>query len=166
MFFCEKSRKLPTGFTLIELLVVISIISLLSSVILSSLNSARAKANDARAKSDFNQVQKALTLYYDKYGTYPNASPVMTNMWVDNFNSMASQLVTEGFLSKVPTPPDSRTYNYYNYGGNVIGGLIVTTMSTIPATNTAPPPTCKPFNTGNWCDTSYVSNYYCICNPY
>lgn len=44
------SRKtVGKGFTLIELLVVISIISLLSSVVLSSLNSAREKARMAAA---------------------------------------------------------------------------------------------------------------------
>ncbi|MBI3443015.1 MAG: prepilin-type N-terminal cleavage/methylation domain-containing protein [Candidatus Sungbacteria bacterium] len=37
------------GFTLIELLVVILIISLLASIIFASVNSARNKANYARA---------------------------------------------------------------------------------------------------------------------
>lgn len=59
-----------SGFTLIELLVVIAIIGLLSSVVLASLNSARAKGRDARRMSDLHNIQLALELYYDKYGTY------------------------------------------------------------------------------------------------
>jgi len=59
------------GFTLIELLVVISIISLLSSIVLASLNSARSKARDAKRISEISELQKALELYYDKYGSYP-----------------------------------------------------------------------------------------------
>ena len=58
------------GFTLIELLVVIAIIGILSSVVLASLNSARAKARDARRKSDLNQIRIALSMYYNGYGNY------------------------------------------------------------------------------------------------
>lgn len=58
------------GFTLIELLVVVAIIGILSSVVLASLNSARAKARDARRKSDLTQIRTAMEMYYDKYGTY------------------------------------------------------------------------------------------------
>lgn len=61
------------GFTLIELLVVIAIIGMLSSVVLASLNSARAKARDARRISDMKQVQLALELFYDQVGKYPQS---------------------------------------------------------------------------------------------
>ncbi|OGZ96200.1 MAG: hypothetical protein A3J10_02295 [Candidatus Sungbacteria bacterium RIFCSPLOWO2_02_FULL_54_10] len=67
-------QKRQQGFTLIELLVVISIISLLSSVVLTSVNSARAKARDARRIADFKEIQKALELYYDTNGQYPVGS--------------------------------------------------------------------------------------------
>lgn len=59
------------GFTLIELLVVISIIGLLSSVVMSSLNTARQKARIARRVSDLKQVQVALEMYYNTNGRYP-----------------------------------------------------------------------------------------------
>jgi len=68
MFKIHKKTK--KGFTLIELLVVVSIISLLSSIVLASLNTARAKARDARRKSDLNEIRTALEFYFDKYSTY------------------------------------------------------------------------------------------------
>jgi prepilin-type N-terminal cleavage/methylation domain-containing protein len=66
-------RTAPRGFTLIELLVVIAIIGLLSSVVLASLNSARAKARDAQRLTDMRQIQAALELYAnDHNSSYPS----------------------------------------------------------------------------------------------
>ena len=63
--------KKQKGFTLIELLVVIAIISILSTVVMTGLNSAREKGRDAKRLSDVKSLQKALELYYDTCGGYP-----------------------------------------------------------------------------------------------
>jgi prepilin-type N-terminal cleavage/methylation domain-containing protein len=60
------------GFTLIELLVVVAIIGLLASVVLSSLNTVRNKANDASIKEEAHQLVSLLTLNYNDYGSYCN----------------------------------------------------------------------------------------------
>ena len=60
------------GFTLIELLVVISIIGTLVGLIVNNLTDARARARDARRKSELSQLKTALRLYYNDYQKYPD----------------------------------------------------------------------------------------------
>jgi prepilin-type N-terminal cleavage/methylation domain-containing protein len=67
----DRLKSNRSGFTLVELLMVIAIISLLSSVIFSAVNEARAKARDATRISDLAQIRRALELYYDEWGKYP-----------------------------------------------------------------------------------------------
>lgn len=65
----KKSRtSLVWGFTLIELLVVIAIIGILSGIVLTSLNSARDKARDARIKSSVKSIRTTLELGFN--GSY------------------------------------------------------------------------------------------------
>jgi prepilin-type N-terminal cleavage/methylation domain-containing protein len=58
-------KKLQQGFTLIELLVVIAIIGILASVVLASLNSARAKGSDAAIRSSINNARAQAEIFYD-----------------------------------------------------------------------------------------------------
>ena len=50
------------GFTLIELLVVIAIISLLSGIVLASINQSRAKARDTRRLGNARAIITALEM--------------------------------------------------------------------------------------------------------
>lgn len=63
--------KTSKGFTLIELLVVIAIIGILSSVVLASLNNARAKARDTKRKAEMVSIQTALEMYFLDNNAYP-----------------------------------------------------------------------------------------------
>lgn len=97
-----KSKQ--KGFTLIELLVVIAIIGLLATIVMVSLNTARAKARDARRISDVRQLQLALQMYYDSAGSYPAA---------------LSSLATT-YINAVPKDPDG-TNNYQYCVSSTLG---------------------------------------------
>lgn len=74
-------RESQKGFTLIELLVVISIIALLSAVVLTSLNTARAKARNAKRVEIVKQYMNALELYRNDHGAYPGVAPHVSNTY-------------------------------------------------------------------------------------
>jgi prepilin-type N-terminal cleavage/methylation domain-containing protein len=118
------------GFTLIELLVVIAIISILASVVLSSLNSARAKARDVRRIEDFKQIQLALELFRDDFGRYPNDNDYEANTGFPEPNfekykfdyssdgNFLQPLIDGGYLSSMILDPLNTGGAVY-YGGEV-----------------------------------------------
>jgi type II secretion system protein G len=101
------------GFTLIELLVVIAIIGLLASVVMASLNSARAKGRDAKRLSEVREMQKALELYYDANGYYPQTNWISSGDTTWQTSSFATAL--RPYLSQLPVDPT-------NTGGPAYGG--------------------------------------------
>lgn len=119
------------GFTLIELLVVISIISLLSSIVYSSLNTARESGRDAVRKSDIRNIQTALFSYQAIYGSLPGTTTYgetdSGNWDYSTFdansdgNKFLDFLVDSGFYSEVPVDPINNItykYRYFCYDTN------------------------------------------------
>lgn len=92
------------GFTLIELLVVISIIGLLSTVAMTSMNSARKKGRDAKRVTDIDQFKLALEMYYSTYGYYPGYTNISIRCNT-TASDAAGELVTAGLLSASLTDP-------------------------------------------------------------
>ena len=67
----QSSPSDSKGFTLIELMVVISIVVLLSSVVIASLNIAHAKARDGVRVASVAEVNKAISLFRIATNTFP-----------------------------------------------------------------------------------------------
>jgi len=159
-----SSRKF--GFTLIELLVVVAIISLLSSVVLTSLNSARAKARDAQRLSDLREVQKAVELYYFDNFSYPSTS----NAWHGTCSTYGSYGTSGSggyipnlaptYMPVFPTDPKpigtSGCYLYRSNGSDYMFLVHLTVEGTVPDSLKRPLyPTQKDFavyspNASNW----------------
>jgi len=117
------------GFTLIELLVVVSIIGLLSSIVLASLEQAKKKARDMTRLSDLKQLQIALEMYRLDVGSYPATFAVGDST---TFKAEISQCISgvtgSGYLSD-----------------GYIPGLVTKYISTLPkdpAKSTTPPKRC------------------------
>jgi type II secretion system protein G len=140
-----NSRK---GFTLIELLVVVSIISLLSSIVLSSLNTARAKARDARRMADLKQIQTALELYRNDNSGYPSSG----SLWRGNCASYGSYPTTGAtgyipnlaptYISALPLDPKptgvGTCYLYFSTGADYKVLAHQTTESSCPVPSSHP----------------------------
>ena len=145
-------KKFKQAFTLLELLVVIAIIGILSSVVLASLASARERARDSTRISQLREVNKAVLLYKNKYGTLPMQSLAESDAQNEAFTgSHVTEAVTSyfrpwsefeaelsEFMYAVPTdpinssggPPTVGAYNYRYYVNTQGEYMLITKFET------------------------------------
>ena len=154
------------GFTLIELLVVVAIIGLLSSIVLASLNSARARSKDVSIKEEANQLATLMALNYNDYGSYCNLQPPT---WVGTCNAIFSG-------TYAANAQNICTNMYNNAAENNFGspGQYKILIWTYPATCATSYSFAVYLNDGNWlCSGSsgkgeystYYGNHGCYDNP-
>jgi prepilin-type N-terminal cleavage/methylation domain-containing protein len=146
------------GFTLIELLVVIAIIGILSSVVLASLNTARAKARDATRLQDASEVQKALELYAsDHGGKYPSTGgsgnfqgvcPAFASYKTSGPGGYIPNLAP-AYIAVLPTDPSPVVpYGCYIYASDGTDYMLMTGYLTVETKVGSGNPKPRPSNPG------------------
>ena len=68
-----KSKGKKTGFSIVELLTVMSIIMILLSIMIPSLNAVRRYAKEVKQKALFNDISKGLEMFRVDYEDYPDS---------------------------------------------------------------------------------------------
>ena len=96
-----------SGFTLVELLIVISILSILTALLLLTLNPMTQiqKGQDAKRQQDLKEINTALDTYYNDHNYYP---------------ATLTELSAGMYIKKVPSDPQSangwQDYDYVTDG--------------------------------------------------
>ena len=150
----------PRGFTLIELLAVIVIIGILSTIVYTSLTSARARSRDAARMAALNEIKLALDAYAtDHDGKYPVSgwSSICTDGGSKTLTGSTGYIpdLAPGYIRVLPTDPlkgnapcattYGNAYNYVSDGSN----YLVMAFATVETYTASDNPMKRPFYSGS-----------------
>jgi len=108
------------GFSLLEIVIVVTIILILASLVMVSLEESREKARNTAKANQIREYQKVFNMHYSDHGNYPNAGPTYetgqsclgdfaTNACWNNVTEKAwlEAAIIPGYMSLIP-PGDTR----------------------------------------------------------
>lgn len=115
MKFKLPKSKNESGFTLIELLVVVIVISALSGIVVSMINSGgfRDKAQDSQRIANLKQIQTALELHFSDFRKYPDSGGGWLRVTGSNVPSpdIMSDTLSPDYINTVPTEVEPKGTN-------------------------------------------------------
>lgn len=111
------------GFTLIELLVVIAIIGMLSSIVLSSLSTARGRARDATIKATLSEFATLMEMNRAQYNSYCQlqygwitaSGGTCSSIFSGDFATQGRAMCTSIFNNAADNGGSSGLYRIYSY---------------------------------------------------
>lgn len=130
----RQSRPMRNpGFTLMEILVAVSIMMIISGMILGGFTFSQRKSRDAKRKSSLAQVSRALELFNEDFGRYPEGdidgkivgcqsgagSALEACNWDEEFSGYPDG-VYELYMTKLPDDPKVNFDFFYESDGSDI----------------------------------------------
>jgi prepilin-type N-terminal cleavage/methylation domain-containing protein len=120
----NKLKIYSKGFTLIELMVVISIVALLSTIVISTLNSSKEKARIAIFLNGMSDFKSAMEQYRTTNDSYPYA---LLNNVTGETDELTPNLEGEGVipnnLGEIPRMPNTDHTLMYTTEDFVMAGI-------------------------------------------
>lgn len=117
----SQTKKQSLGFTLIELLIVVSIISILSSLVMFSVNIAGSRSREVVRRSDLKQIHNALESYFTEYDSYPSTGGTWWGTSVNGGSRTTSGVnayipnLTPTYMNELPRDPAGVTTGWSGY---------------------------------------------------
>jgi prepilin-type N-terminal cleavage/methylation domain-containing protein len=114
-----KSLRRAKGFTIVELLIVIVVIAILAAIVIVAYTGIQDKAKFAQKRTDIENLQKLVEMYYSENGSYPVT--VGWNYQRRDGNNFIPGIVPQyaGTIPQVTDgPTGSPTNNTYIYTSN------------------------------------------------